>query len=985
MWKKKIKLKEYFVLLLLSFSVVVTVIPLLVSADDPTIDPYVAPGAPDGISMDQLFKIGILDDMNYRSGEHAWNGAMLAAREINEAGGLFINSIQYYIGLVAENTFEAELELDIGKGIDAANTMIADYDPHIIMGGFRTDALIHYLEPIMDAKIPFICTGSVSDIFSQNVLDNYARYKYFFRTILNGSKIAGDIINYIPYLANILTGILGKEVTKVGILREDAEWTVPMANVLNNFMPLFGLEVVEEIALPLDSSEQDLKNAWYQIDNSGVQILVPLTSSYMGTLMGRTYGEVQPNCIVCGINVDAQLGNYWDDTYGGGQYEITNQGTYRTEKTPKTIPFWDNYVDNYSMEPLYTALTSFDAIYLLSNATLSTQSFNADNIIFGLEQINSTNTFTGVGGNIAFTSSHDLRGGPDYAFMLFVQWQEGGNKVVLPSGNILYPDSFATGSLAIPTWGINPHELIYGVRFGPSHLDPHNVGETSSVDVIDQVVESLFGYNLSDPEVPFIPRLATNFGIWSEDNLNYTVQLKENVAFHDGMPFNATAVQWNFNRSAYFLNITGTLPEDVSITQLEEYFMWPDGTPIINRTEIRDIYIIRFVLNKPYSPFKALLSSWTTGILSPHSTPSDHYIDTNTGDLVGTGPFVYDYYNEGDEVRFHAFEDYWMGPAEIKNLVFSVIPDQNERNNALLDGNIDFLKYPLTSMLDTFEDDPEITLINLGPSAIIQYLGMNNKQINRTMRKAISYAINYSYIIDELLEGQAVRMKSPVPEGILYANWSFNVASYNLTKARDYMISMGMGKETWTEEIWQAANFLTFNYTYNLGSPIREAIFPLLQNNLKQIGIQVIDAGMSWNEFLDRLCERDGFHRDMLQLYFIGWLLDYNDPSNYINPLFTNRSIAFNGAQYNGYEAAIEAGRDPYDIWDNVQLLMEEGLSETGELLLLGDEKEIDVLYGDPEQLPGEDLEDVLCKEESLLDLDYPVDNEDAGNEQGIG
>ncbi|MBY9008588.1 MAG: ABC transporter substrate-binding protein, partial [Candidatus Lokiarchaeota archaeon] len=426
MWKKKIKLKEYFVLLLLLFSVVVTVIPSLVSADDPSIDPYVAPGAPDEITMDQLFKIGILDDMNHITGEHAWNGAMLAAREINEAGGLFINSTHYYIGLVAENTFEVEPELDLDKAIDAANRMISDNNPHIIMGGFRTDAVIHYIEPIMDAKIPFICTGATTDLLTQNVLDNYIRYKYFFRAMLNASKIGGDIINYIPYLAKTLTGILGKEVTKVGILREDLEWTVPMANALNFYLPLFGLEVVEEIVLPYDSSEQDLKNAWYQIDNSGAQILVPITSSYMGTLMGRTYGEVQPNCIVCGINVEAQLDNYWDDTYGGGQYEITTQGTYRTEKTPKTIPFWDNYVSDYSMEPLFTAVCSYDAIYLLYNATSSTQSFNADQIVFGLEQINSTNTFTGVNGNIAFTSSHDLLGGPDYVAMLFCQWQEGG-------------------------------------------------------------------------------------------------------------------------------------------------------------------------------------------------------------------------------------------------------------------------------------------------------------------------------------------------------------------------------------------------------------------------------------------------------------------------------------------------------------------------------------------------------------------------------
>ena len=55
----------------------------------------------------------------------------------------------------------------------------------------------------------------------------------------------------------------------------------------------------------------------------------------------------------------------------------------------------------------------------------------------------------------------------------------------------------------------------------------------------------------------------------------------------------------------------------------------------------------------------------------------------------------------------------------------------------------------------------------------------------------------------------------------------------------------------------------------------------------------------------------------------------------------------------------------------------EEGVSEAGELLLLGDEKEVDDLYDDSERINSEDLEEVLYKKESLLDLDYPEDVED--------
>jgi ABC-type transport system substrate-binding protein len=138
------------------------------------------------------------------------------------------------------------------------------------------------------------------------------------------------------------------------------------------------------------------------------------------------------------------------------------------------------------------------------------------------------------------------------------------------------------------------------------------------------------------------------------------------------------------------------------------------------------------------------------------------------------------------------------------------------------------------------------------------------------------------------------------------------------------------------ESLWEGATFITLNYTYNIGSDFREDIMVLLQINLGKIGIVVQDAGMTWGEFICRVYEIGDLHRNMLQLYWNYGGPDYNDPSNYINPLFTNRSITFygsyywnsNSAQYNGYTAAIEAGRDPMALNDNVQLLMEAGLSE---------------------------------------------------------
>ncbi len=463
------------------------------------------------------------------------------------------------------------------------------------------------------------------------------------------------------------------------------------------------------------------------------------------------------------------------------------------------------------------------------------------------------------------------------------------------------------------------YPLVFGIPYGISDLDPHRAWDTGSAKVIDQVVETLFANNLSDPENVLIPRLASDFGTWSNNGLNFTVVLRTGVNFHDGTPFNATAVKWNFDRINYFMNF-------------DYLYRWPDETPIINRTEVINTYTIKFVLNRPFAAFESLLSFSGSGILSPTSTPQYDYIDTLTGDLVGTGPFVYDEYIQDTEINFHAYENYWAGVAKITALKFSIFQDSINQTLALLSGEIDCLDSIDPSLFDTLEANSNVTLESKQSSAIY-YLGMNNKQINKTMRRAISYAINYSYIIDELREGRAVRLKSPIPEGIFYANWSFDVATMNVTKARLIMQSMGYGIGFTTDAEWETATFATYNYSYNIGNTFRENLGVLLQENLAKIGIKVEDAGMTWYDFFMRLIGQDGFSQDMLQLFIMGWGPDYNDPSNFINSLFSNSSL-YNSAQVNDQhlQDLIDRGlieTDPIQreaIYDEIQQYLVEDL-----------------------------------------------------------
>ncbi len=473
-----------------------------------------------------------------------------------------------------------------------------------------------------------------------------------------------------------------------------------------------------------------------------------------------------------------------------------------------------------------------------------------------------------------------------------------------------------------------------GVRSGPNEIDPHDAWDSYSFDVIDQVCEGLFANNLSDPEMAIIPNLALS-GTWNPAGTEYTCILRQGVTFHDGAPFNANGVIFTWNRLNWALNVTGTNTDHISI--LHQFYTFPDGRPIVSSITANNDYNVTFVLNDPYVPFEALLCFSGSYMLSPSSTPATAYIDTTTGDLVGTGPFVYDNYTSDVEVNFHAFDNYWKGKANISEMRFQINMASVAIHNALLTGDVHFISATDSTFYSTFKSSPDITFLNTSTTRnVIYYLVMNNHRINHTVREAISYAIDYDYIINELQEN-VERSKSPIPNGSLYANDTFDVPTLNVTRARLVMQSMGFGVglnvtvDGPDEAVWQASTFLTYNYSYNIGDAFREDLGVLLADNLGKIGIYVIDQPMSWADFIYRAhgyMEPGGY--DSLMIYWIGWGMDYNDPSNIINVLFANTSTGINnnGAQYDGYQAAIEAGRNPLDVNDNVQLLMEAALSE---------------------------------------------------------
>ena len=485
-----------------------------------------------------------------------------------------------------------------------------------------------------------------------------------------------------------------------------------------------------------------------------------------------------------------------------------------------------------------------------------------------------------------------------------------------------------------PGPGVARTDLNVAIGSRVRDLDIVDAWDSVSANVADQVCEPLYRYDLTDPDLAFVPALADPLldATWDITDTELTVPLRQGVRFHDGTPFNATAVKFSIDRYQYFLNITRDITEGIANTA--ELYVWPNATkynqtalvplPIINSTEVVSEFVVKIVLNYPYALFLDLLSFNSMYIVSPHSYAA--YDQTRvptdaTGFMVGTGPYKFLGYDPLIDVTFEANDDYWGGAPAIKDLTYTIISDDNARNIALLAGDVQFLNAPLPTMRPVMNMTAGITL-EYGPTlTATQYMGMCTRFVSQTWRRAISWAMDYDFIINNIMLGDAVRLKNYVPKGLQFSNYSQPTPVYNVTKARAFLVTdLGLPASYNDRSYWfdadgnglaSAAEYNyhewhdhingtkppleSFNYTFNADNLVRGQIGILAADNLEAIGVKLTLIGYSFYNYLYRLYNFPGYENE-LELYFIGWIPDYNDPSNFINPLFTPGSSS-NSAQ----------------------------------------------------------------------------------------
>ena len=444
----------------------------------------------------------------------------------------------------------------------------------------------------------------------------------------------------------------------------------------------------------------------------------------------------------------------------------------------------------------------------------------------------------------------------------------------------------ATGTALALSFGLGlpaaaqtpPGVLIVGQIAEPKALDPAAVTAVNDFRILMNVYDGLVRYKSGTLEVE--PALATAWEI-SEDGTEYTFTLREGVTFHDGSPFNAEAVVFNFERMLnedHPYHDTGPFP-------LAFFFS------SVSSVEAVDDLTVKFTLSEPYAPFLSNLA-YPTGLIVSPAAVEQHGADFGRNPS-GTGAFTFAEWRSNEAVVVEANPDYWDGAPELQAVVFRPITDANTRTAEMLAGGIDMMVEVPPVALSQFQDDAFQVFEQAGPH--VWFLILNAKEgpfADKRVRQAANYAINKEALVNDVLEGTAEVAAGPTPPAFA---WAYNEAlepyPYDPEKAKELIAEAGAeGAE------------LTF-YVTEGGSGMLDpvAMGTAIQADLNAVGLDTTIETYEWNTFLGQVNPGLEGKADMAEM---AWMT--NDPDTL--PFLALRSDAwpdkggFNSGYYSNPE-----------------------------------------------------------------------------------
>jgi peptide/nickel transport system substrate-binding protein len=408
--------------------------------------------------------------------------------------------------------------------------------------------------------------------------------------------------------------------------------------------------------------------------------------------------------------------------------------------------------------------------------------------------------------------------------------------------------------------------------------------------LIVQTYEEVDGY--LDGMDEYEGGLAESWEI-SDDGLEATFTLREDLAFANGSPLTAEDVKYVYQRAIEGPGYIAALLPFIGVSDADQIEVVDDRT-LVFRPEFASPLFERFISFQVFGAMDAERAESEGTDDDPWAT------EFFTDEVTASGPYTLDSLERGRQATLVPNPEY-HSPEDIANdgVVIRVVPNAEERALLLRSGDIDVAEGLPPRTVSELEDAGEVQVHRV-PSSRISYLGMNNAIEpfdDPEVRRAISTAIPYDAIRDQVMFGYAEPAYGPVPPSMETAageqHWDYDT---DLEAAQQMLADAGVEDLTVELAVLQGA-----------AQDGEAAVF--IQDSLRQIGVDVEVSQLSDADFNERL------NAGELPMFIHNWYSWGEDPFFQMQFLLQSESFT-NYARYDSPEldALIDEGtveRDP--------------------------------------------------------------------------
>jgi peptide/nickel transport system substrate-binding protein len=443
--------------------------------------------------------------------------------------------------------------------------------------------------------------------------------------------------------------------------------------------------------------------------------------------------------------------------------------------------------------------------------------------------------------------------------------------------------------------GATGGELVFATASDPVALDGALVSDGESLRPIDQMFEGLVTLKAGTTEV--VPGLATE---WEADAAGtaWTFTLRDGVTFHDGEPFNAEAVCFNFDR---WYNFKGPFQLESATYYWQTVFGgFSDGKDpsLYKSCEATDATHVTINLTKPSASFLGALALTNFTFGSPKALQEfgadEGTVDEETGfkptgtygteHPTGTGPFKFVSWTRGDRLVMERNDDYWGEKANLDRLIFRPIADNAARLQALQAGDIQGYDLVEPQDIETIQGDDNLQILDRPPFNVA-YVGINQKMKpmdQLEVRQAVAHGLDRQSVVDNFYAGRGEVAKAFMPPSL--EGYADDVMTYEYDPERS--------KELLRQAGVQMPLRIDFWYPTDVSRPYMpdpKRNFEALAASLNKSGFQVVPHSAPWSpDYLGRAQEGNAGH-----LHLLGWTGDYGDPDNFIGTFFQTETGQF--------------------------------------------------------------------------------------------